>query len=364
MEIEYSRLTDDEVCDRLQRFAVAEKECLIGVLECLIEMDSRRIHVKKSCPTLFAYCTKTLGYSESAAGKRIFAARKAKHYPSILNLLKDGRLHLEAVVMLGPHLNAENNSAVLEEACGKTKREIEWIVARLAPRPDARDLVRFSTDQFRPMVQLLENDSDPDSAIRAESSSDDSRIAPPAEPLHLRHDIRPTSPERVRFAFSGSERLLNLLRRAQDVLRHKYPAGEMENIFLEALDALLDRKDPERKLRAKEEKVAAGKEHAARPQSAWAFAMRHIPQAVKDAVWRRDGGRCIFHDEAGRRCEERGGLEYDHIVPFALGGPSNNPKNIRLLCRAHNLELARRTFGRAVPGRRLSGPGTSARPSC
>jgi 5-methylcytosine-specific restriction endonuclease McrA len=98
-------------------------------------------------------------------------------------------------------------------------------------------------------------------------------------------------------------------------------------------------------LRAKEEKAAAGRAREPRPPSVWAFAARSVPQAVKDAVWRRDEGQCVFQLPNGERCPERGGLEFDHIVPFALGGPSNNPRNIRLLCRAHNQELGRRTFG-------------------
>ncbi|MBI3553294.1 MAG: HNH endonuclease [Elusimicrobia bacterium] len=127
----------------------------------------------------------------------------------------------------------------------------------------------------------------------------------------------------------------------------------MERIFQEALEALLDRKDPERRLRAKEEKAAAGHEREPRPQSVWAFAMRHIPQAVKDAVWRRDGGQCVYVGSDGARCVERGGLEFDHIVPFALGGPSNNAKNIRLLCKTHNLMTARQALGETALRRQM-----------
>lgn len=176
------------------------------------------------------------------------------------------------------------------------------------------------------------------------------------QPLYLRQSIHPTAPDRVRFAFTASDHLLSLLRRAQDVLRHKYPAGDLEKIFLEALEALLEDKDPERKLRTKEERAAAGRARDPRPQSVWAFAQRHIPQAVKDAVWRRDEGQCVYRANDGQRCPERGGLEFDHIVPFALGGPSNNPRNIRLLCKAHNLLMARKSFGESAL-RRQTGQG-------
>lgn len=153
--------------------------------------------------------------------------------------------------------------------------------------------------------------------------------------------------ETVRFVFDGGEALLALLRRAQEVLKHKYPAGDLDGIFQDALEALLDKKDPDRRLLKKE---ARGPLPApADPGSGNPLLYcRRIPQRVKDLVWRRDGGQCVHREPDGQRCAERGGLEYDHIVPYALGGPSNNPANIRLLCKAHNLIWARRVLGQAA----------------
>jgi 5-methylcytosine-specific restriction endonuclease McrA len=70
---------------------------------------------------------------------------------------------------------------------------------------------------------------------------------------------------------------------------------------------------------------------------------RHIPAAVKRAVWRRDAGRCAFVGDAGR-CTETGCLEYHHVVPFAEGGTAV-VSNIELRCRAHNAHEAERWFG-------------------
>ena len=53
-----------------------------------------------------------------------------------------------------------------------------------------------------------------------------------------------------------------------------------------------------------------------------------ISENVRIAVWRRDGGKCA-------RCGSRERLEYDHIIPIALGG-SNTARNIELLCEACN----------------------------
>jgi 5-methylcytosine-specific restriction endonuclease McrA len=71
---------------------------------------------------------------------------------------------------------------------------------------------------------------------------------------------------------------------------------------------------------------------------------RHIPAAVRRAVHERDGGRCAFVSDAGKRCAATRFLEIDHIEPVARGGEATL-ENLRLLCRAHNQYAADREFG-------------------
>ncbi|MFO7915788.1 MAG: HNH endonuclease signature motif containing protein, partial [Candidatus Krumholzibacteriales bacterium] len=73
---------------------------------------------------------------------------------------------------------------------------------------------------------------------------------------------------------------------------------------------------------------------------------RHIPQRIKDLVYKRDGGRCSFVSKNGRRCNSTWNLQYDHIIPYARGG-DNSPENLRLLCARHNRLMAEREYGKA-----------------
>jgi len=66
----------------------------------------------------------------------------------------------------------------------------------------------------------------------------------------------------------------------------------------------------------------------------------------------RDSGRCAFVARDGRRCDERGRLEFHHIDPYALGGEAT-VRNISLRCRAHNAHEAVAWFGSRDAARQL-----------
>lgn len=59
-----------------------------------------------------------------------------------------------------------------------------------------------------------------------------------------------------------------------------------------------------------------------------------IPQAVKNAAWIRDGGKCA-------QCNASGHIHFDHIIPVIKGG-SNLLENVQVLCSTCNLKKGSR----------------------
>jgi hypothetical protein len=113
--------------------------------------------------------------------------------------------------------------------------------------------------------------------------------------------------------------------RVQELRRHSIPSGDPGQIVGIALQALL--RDVERR------KLADV--HRPRSNGLHVSETRHVPAAVKRAVWARDKAQCAFVGTEGR-CQERGFLELHHIVPFAEGGVASS-ENLQLRCRTHNV---------------------------
>jgi hypothetical protein len=123
--------------------------------------------------------------------RRIAVARAARSFPLILDLLADGSVHLTAVKLLAPHLRPENHREVLESARGKTKLEIQEIVARLAPKPDAPTSIRRVPP---PQPQSMAASADLPALAIMPAATALPETAPPAVPPAARANVAPLSP--------------------------------------------------------------------------------------------------------------------------------------------------------------------------
>jgi hypothetical protein len=323
-------LSDSALLARVARLAQHERRVTATLIAHLAELDARRLYLAEGCSSLFTYCTQVLHLSEHAAYGRIEAARAARRFPILLEHLADGAVHLTTVSLLAPHLTAENHRDLLERARHQSKRAVEELVARLCPRPPAPDVIRKVPTLG---AGMSEAPSFSQGAMDARLSvSKSATVDPPT--AARRTTVTPLAPERYRVQFTASAALHAKLRRAQALLRHQIPDGNLEQILDRALTALL-REVTKQKVAATEQPRGSPGTY---PRS------RHIPAEVKRMVWARDGGRCAFLAQDGRRCAEEGFLEFHHIRPYAAGGPATID-NIQLRCRAHNAYEAGRDFG-------------------
>ena len=143
----FETMSDREVVERLAELLRQERRLTAAVLAHLGEVEARQLYLPAACPSMFAYCTRVLGMSEDQAFKRIRAARAARRYAVVARAIEEGHLHLSGVVLLAPHLTDESAEELVAEASGKSKAEIEVMLARLAPRPDVPERLERVAEQ-------------------------------------------------------------------------------------------------------------------------------------------------------------------------------------------------------------------------
>jgi hypothetical protein len=107
----------------------------------LAELEARRLHLK-AAHSLFEYCQKELGLSQNEAFYRIQAARMARKFPIVFELLERREIHLTAVALIRDYITLENHVELLHEVSGKTKEQILRLLAARAPRPDVKSKLR------------------------------------------------------------------------------------------------------------------------------------------------------------------------------------------------------------------------------
>jgi hypothetical protein len=300
-----SDLSDQELLARITSLAGREREATVELVAHLAVLDTRPVlYAAHSYGSLFGYCTKVLRLSEDAACNRIEAARACRR-------------------------------AVLARACGRSRRQIEALVAELAPRPDVSTSVRKLPTPTPKPLPLTTPCSPATFPITPPAP-----VAPSGRPI-----IDHTSPERYRVQFTIGKESHDKLRRLQALLRREIPDGDPGAIVDRALTLLLEKVE-------KAKLGAAAKPRTPRPirpgtdrdDERRVPASRHTPSHVKRAAWRRDGGQCGFVAHDGQRCTERTFLEFHHVRPYALGGPAT-VENISLRCRRHNQYEAELVFG-------------------
>jgi hypothetical protein len=346
---------DRELLDRLTRLVGDSRRTEADLITHMGEVDARKLYALEACPSMFSYATRVLHLSEPEAYLRIVAARASRKHPMLLGMLAEGQLHLSGIALLAPHLTTQNRDAILARACHCSKRQVEELVAELAPRPDAPARMR-KLPQAREKTTLALQSSP---ALPFAGGEEETRYSGPANraaqlrpdevattvapPPARRSSVEPLAPARYKVQFTASADLHEKLERLRALMRSHVPDGDLGTIIEQAVTEKLERLEARRFAATNKPR----KQLAERERSA---SSRHVPAAVKRYVAQRDGMRCRYVDERGHRCPQRHSLQFHHRHPYGYGG-DHRPEDIRLMCTTHNQLLADLDYGRAAMAR-------------
>jgi hypothetical protein len=383
------QLPDDELLRRTTELVGRSRRTEAEIVAHIAEVDERRLFARSASPSMFAYCIEVLRFSEAEAYLRIAAARAARAHPTLLDMLADGRLHLSSVARIAPHLTAANRDAVLARAVHKSKREIEELVAELAPRPDATAFVRRlpeprlhraasptssapAADLSRPSVATVQLVPDrvagtrlvPD-RVAGTRIDRDGVAACQLVPERVPRAIEPTSPGRYKVQFTASRELRDKIERLRELMGVVDLAAVIDEAVGDKLARLEARRFALPKAPCTTRTMAPRPTPTGAPRPtptkarptapnarAGARTSRHIPAEVRRAVRLRDGGQCVYADPQGRRCSSRRHLEFHHRHPYGHGG-KHTVENTCLLCSTHHALMTAADY--APHGTRLRG---------
>jgi len=386
-----SALSDRELLARVKALVAHERATTLEILVQLNEVERRRLHLGLGYPSLFEYCVRHLGYSSSAASRRIHSARCIRDYPEVYGLLERNEVNLSSVSLVASILTRENNNDLLNRIRNKSQKEVEAIVADYRPPVALRDRARpvcvavaaspvIDTQGLPPsgsasvrvagehrgsltLAANLEEEREKTSTQRT-SGCDYSRSGSEKTPNTAADSVGgpPRLERKFQVQFLASERFMKKFERVKALLSNKDGKPSYEAVLEAALDEFLKDHDPERRRQRREErreKAESGQNSAkfvegktVRPQKTSRYGRseraeehsRHIPASTRDAVFKRDKDRCTYVGSNGVRCGAKHHLQIDHVVPYARGG-TNGVHNLRLLCERHNKLEAERVYG-------------------
>jgi hypothetical protein len=336
-------IPDDELLRRLADLLRQSRRVEADLVAHIGEVEERKLYAREASPSMFVYCTEVLHLSEAEAYLRITVARASRKFPVLLTLLDDGRLHLTGIALLAPYLTRENLDVLLKRAAHKSKRQVQELIAEIAPRPDVPAVMRKLPE--RRSFATPASPAGPGQLAAADTELRPDGVGAPRVPGPAKPAVvQPLAPARYVIQFTAGAELHDKLERLQALMRSQVPDGDLAAIIQQAVSEKLERLEARRFARTKAPRRALAETDSS-PSS------RHVPAAVRRAVHERDGNRCRYVDEQGRRCPERGRLEYHHRHPFGVGG-DHSLQNICLLCHEHNRYLAEYDYGKLATGRR------------
>lgn len=272
---------DDALHAKVKALAGRYNGLTADLLAHLAEVEARGIHRERACSSLYTYCVYELRLSEDEAQRRARAARTARAFPVLFEMLADGAIHLTGLLLLAPYLTLENHAEFLARARFRTKREIEHLIAEVAPRPDVparieplgpRPVARNRWSAYaaalagslRELAPGLGRGQAPPvdfedgvGATQRESASGgagdfmgaghDSSVLLAELPAPARIDgsasrlpARDRGEFRYRLEFTASRRYVELLEEARDLLQHQVPNRDVSRVHELAMEAFVE----------------------------------------------------------------------------------------------------------------------------
>jgi 5-methylcytosine-specific restriction endonuclease McrA len=281
-------LKDDELEQSFHRAVASERKIMHSVVLHVQEVSRRKLHLVRGHGSLREYLVKKMKYSAPAAQRRIEAAKLLSDVPELSEKLETGAINLSQICEMHQaigqaekthqeKITAEAKAAIIEKVAGQNVIETQQLCAEFFDLPVvAHDRVKTQRDFSK------------------------------------------------RLELTLSKEQFEKFEQVRDLLAHKNFQKKRTQSFADVLETAF-------------ETILEARDITTTRETETDFSgKRALTPRRKAFVRQRDGG-CQFEDvTTGKICGSHFDLQVDHIQPRWAGG-SNQPSNLRVLCRQHNL---------------------------
>jgi len=214
-------MTNQFLEQRLQHLVKTERRITQEILHLILEADDRKLYLDQAYGSLYDWLIQKFGYSQSAAHRRIQAARLLRAVPEVSEKIASGEVNLTTLTHLqstlrkeerriGKKVSSEAKLELVQKIEGKSLQEAEKILFAVFPEiPKTEDRLKI------------------------------------------------TSSTQAQLSVSLDEKTQADLARAKELLSHVCPFGSWAEIIAYLADDFVKRRDPLQKAMRSEERRQA-----------------------------------------------------------------------------------------------------------
>ncbi|HEY1079572.1 MAG TPA: HNH endonuclease signature motif containing protein [Bdellovibrio sp.] len=318
MKIQF--LSNFELLGRFGKLVRTERKITHLVLDCIAEIDSRRLYLDKAYPSIYEFLVEEFGYSSSAALRRIESARLLRDVPELAKKIESGAINLSQLSKVQQAVRAVQK---LED------RKVD-----IAEKMELLSRIEYTTQQQTEVIlcQAL------------------------SLPVLVEDKQRMHRDESVTLTITFSKEQMDLLTKVQDLIAHAVPEKKWSEVM-----TYLAQKEIQRRTHVRPNKNSSDKHTARSPllkeskigevaaldQKPCKPGFAALSLRTKKIILNKNR-YCQYRDPLSDKvCGGTRFLQIDHRHSVWAGG-SNDIQNLQILCAEHNRNKYRKESGIAL----------------
>ncbi|WP_413575108.1 HNH endonuclease [Bdellovibrio sp. HCB290] len=303
-KLNIGHLSNTDLLTRFGKLVQTERKITHLVLECIAEIDARKLYLDKAYSSLYEFLVQEFGYSSSAALRRIESARLLREVPELAEKIESGAINLSQLSKVQQAVRAV--------------QKIEDRKIDLEEKKELLNRIEHTTQQQTEVIlcQAL------------------------SLPVLEENKERIHRDESVTLTITLSKEQMAILKQAQDLIAHALPKQNWADAI-----TYLAKKEIQRRTKLKESRIptpvagAAPKANTNNIPTNTQFLgdadRKTLRTSVKKTLLNQHRC-CQFKDrDSGKICGSTRFLQVDHRQAVWAGG-TNDIQNLQILCAQHN----------------------------